>query len=235
MLAGVEARGAPLGVPALAARACRAIRPRPRCWPRSRPRWPGGRCRASASRALTAESFPWWLQLFGTLIGASADASRHEPGALLRHRQQQTARAALSLGEIAFAALLGRTPGDGRPVRLPDAGRPAADQRPGRDLGAGRQGRGVGRRPRAARARAAQQGADRLPHAHRLRARRQRLRGHRLPDRAVQGQRPRRPEQRRTTASTCRRWPRKAVRAVRAVQDAEEDRRQPGHRRSCRA
>src|SRR4030095_14839350 len=28
---------------------------------------------------LTAECFPWWLQLFGTLVGASADASRHAP------------------------------------------------------------------------------------------------------------------------------------------------------------
>ena len=27
---------------------------------------------------LTAESLPWWLQLFGTLIGASVDADRHE-------------------------------------------------------------------------------------------------------------------------------------------------------------
>ena len=191
-------------------RACPAIRPKLRCWRRSRRRWPGARCRASASRALTAESFPWWLQLFGTLIGASADASRHEPGASAASPSSELLGSA-SLGEIAFAALLGHLPGEGRPVRLPDAGRPAADQRPGRDLGAGRQGRGVGRRPGAARARAAQQGADRLSHAHRLRARRQRLRGHRLPERAVPGQRPDRPERPATTASTCRRSPRKAV------------------------
>ena len=29
---------------------------------------------------VTAESLPWWLQLFGTLIGASADAARHAAG-----------------------------------------------------------------------------------------------------------------------------------------------------------
>jgi succinyl-CoA synthetase alpha subunit len=58
---------------------------------------------------LTAESLPWWMQLFGTLIGASADAPRHEAerfcgfdnAALLGER---------SLAEIAFAALLGLAP-----------------------------------------------------------------------------------------------------------------------------
>jgi succinyl-CoA synthetase alpha subunit len=60
---------------------------------------------------LTAESLPWWVQLFGTLIGASADASRHEP-----QRFCGFENAALlgesSLAEIAFAALLGRAPAD---------------------------------------------------------------------------------------------------------------------------
>ncbi len=61
---------------------------------------------------LTAESLPWWIRLFGTMIGASTDASRHEPGRfcgfeeadLIGHR---------SLAEIAFAALLGLKPADG--------------------------------------------------------------------------------------------------------------------------
>jgi hypothetical protein len=66
--------------------------------------------RKRISRA-TAESFPWWLQLFGTLIGASADASRHEAGRFCGIEQQQMLDR-LSLGEIAFAALLGRTPGE---------------------------------------------------------------------------------------------------------------------------
>ena len=60
---------------------------------------------------LTATSFPWWLQLFGTLIGASADAARHEEGRFCGLAQQQMLEQ-LSLGEIAFAALLGRTPGE---------------------------------------------------------------------------------------------------------------------------
>jgi len=59
---------------------------------------------------LTAESLPWWVQLFGTLIGASADASQHE-----RERFCGFDAASLlgerSLAEIAFAALLGLKPG----------------------------------------------------------------------------------------------------------------------------
>jgi hypothetical protein len=64
--------------------------------------------RKRISRA-TAESFPWWLQLFGTLIGASADASRHEPGRFCGIAEADLLCSA-SLGEIAFAALLGRKP-----------------------------------------------------------------------------------------------------------------------------
>jgi len=60
---------------------------------------------------LTAESFPWWLQLFGTLIGASADAARHEPGRFCGIDDEQLL-GKLSLGEIAFAALLGKLPKD---------------------------------------------------------------------------------------------------------------------------
>ena len=66
--------------------------------------------RKRISRA-TAESFPWWLQLFGTLIGASADASKHEAGRFCGIEQQRLLDH-LSLGEIAFAALLGHTPGE---------------------------------------------------------------------------------------------------------------------------
>ncbi|MFS8977855.1 CoA-binding protein [Cupriavidus necator] len=58
---------------------------------------------------LTAESFPWWLQLFGTLIGASADAARHQSGSFCGIADEQLL-SRLSLGEIAFAALLGSLP-----------------------------------------------------------------------------------------------------------------------------
>ena len=49
--------------------------------------------------------------MFGTLIGASTDASKHEPGRFCGIDQQQMLQT-LSLGEIAFAALLGHTPSE---------------------------------------------------------------------------------------------------------------------------
>ncbi|MFN3437444.1 MAG: CoA-binding protein [Acidovorax sp.] len=58
----------------------------------------------------TAESLPWWLQLFGTLIGASADAALHAPEGFCGISQARLL-GELSLGETAFVALLGRTPG----------------------------------------------------------------------------------------------------------------------------
>lgn len=61
---------------------------------------------------ITAESFPWWLQLFGTLIGASADASKHEAGRFCGIDDAKLL-GELSLGEIAFAALLGQRPSAG--------------------------------------------------------------------------------------------------------------------------
>lgn len=57
----------------------------------------------------TALSFPWWLQLFGTLIGASADAAMHAPFRFAGI-DEATLIGSLSLGEIAFAALLGERP-----------------------------------------------------------------------------------------------------------------------------
>ncbi len=41
---------------------------------------------------LTAESLPWWMRLFGTLIGASVDAPTARAGQLLRHRDGRAAR-----------------------------------------------------------------------------------------------------------------------------------------------
>ncbi|WP_280154753.1 CoA-binding protein [Piscinibacter sp. XHJ-5] len=58
---------------------------------------------------LTAESLPWWMQLFGTLIGASADASRHEADRFCGFTTQAMLTE-LSLTEIGYAALFGRVP-----------------------------------------------------------------------------------------------------------------------------
>ncbi|NRF72383.1 CoA-binding protein [Aquincola sp. S2] len=60
---------------------------------------------------LTAESLPWWMTLFGTLIGASADAARHQDGCFGGF-DDAALLGRCSLGEIAFAALLGRSPAE---------------------------------------------------------------------------------------------------------------------------
>lgn len=57
----------------------------------------------------TALNFPWWLQLFGTLIGASADAAMHAPFHFAGI-DEATLIGSLSLSETAFAALLGDKP-----------------------------------------------------------------------------------------------------------------------------
>lgn len=58
---------------------------------------------------LTAECMPWWLMLFGTLIGASAPAARHAPGRFAGYAERELLGEA-TLGEIAFAALVCKAP-----------------------------------------------------------------------------------------------------------------------------
>jgi hypothetical protein len=57
----------------------------------------------------TAESLPWWLRLFGTLIEASVDASRHESEAFCGVPLDNIV-ARQSLTDIACRALFGRAP-----------------------------------------------------------------------------------------------------------------------------
>lgn len=58
---------------------------------------------------LTVESLPAWLQLFGTLLGASVDASRHEAGRFCGIAEPDLL-GQRSITAVAFAALLGREP-----------------------------------------------------------------------------------------------------------------------------
>jgi hypothetical protein len=56
---------------------------------------------------LTAESLPWWLQLFGVLLGASVPAARHEAAAFCGVANEELL-ARRTLGQIGCLALLGR-------------------------------------------------------------------------------------------------------------------------------
>jgi succinyl-CoA synthetase alpha subunit len=58
---------------------------------------------------VTAESLPWWLQIVGTAIGASAPAQAHGP-ASFRGVARDELMQQWSLGEVAFAALVGERP-----------------------------------------------------------------------------------------------------------------------------
>ncbi|HEX4944048.1 MAG TPA: hypothetical protein VFV55_06810 [Usitatibacteraceae bacterium] len=58
---------------------------------------------------LTAESLPWWMRLFGALVGASVDAQRHEAGRFCGIATAEIL-GQRSLTELAYIALLGLHP-----------------------------------------------------------------------------------------------------------------------------
>jgi len=58
---------------------------------------------------LTVECLPAWMQLFGTLIGASVNAARHQPASFCGVPMAEVL-GQRSLTELAFVALLGREP-----------------------------------------------------------------------------------------------------------------------------
>lgn len=66
--------------------------------------------RKRISRA-TAESLPWWLQLFGVLLGASVSATEHKPTAFCGVSNEKL-MSRYTLGEIGCLALLGRNKAD---------------------------------------------------------------------------------------------------------------------------
>jgi hypothetical protein len=58
---------------------------------------------------LTVETLPWWMQLFGTLVGASVDRNRHTSESFCGIAESELL-GSCSLTDIAFVALLGETP-----------------------------------------------------------------------------------------------------------------------------
>ena len=75
------------------------------------PRWPGGRCSARRISRRTALNLPWHLALYGTLIGASVPAGRHEAGAFCGVPTEEILRS-WTATELAGLALTGRRPGE---------------------------------------------------------------------------------------------------------------------------
>jgi succinyl-CoA synthetase alpha subunit len=60
---------------------------------------------------LTAEALPWWIQLFGAMIGASVAAEQHQDKTFCGLANEDVLNR-LSLTEVAFVALLGRKPAE---------------------------------------------------------------------------------------------------------------------------
>ncbi|MET0163834.1 MAG: CoA-binding protein [Vicinamibacterales bacterium] len=58
---------------------------------------------------LTAESLPWWMRLFGTMIGASVEAKQHAPGSFCGIPTADVL-GKRSLSEVACVALIGQEP-----------------------------------------------------------------------------------------------------------------------------
>ncbi len=60
----------------------------------------------------SAENLPWWMRLFGTIIGASVDASRHRAGSFCGIADAEIV-AQRSLADVTCTALLGIDPASG--------------------------------------------------------------------------------------------------------------------------
>ena len=78
---------------------------------------------------LTVETLPWWLRLFGVLIGASADAGQHQEDSFCGIPKEEIV-GSRSLTEIAFTALVGTEPA--QPACLPSRPWSACCSRTGR-------------------------------------------------------------------------------------------------------
>ena len=127
---------------------------------------------------------PWWIRLFGALIGASVGAERHEADAVLRNPRRRHPPKAFANRRCVRRPARPRARG-GQPVRVPDADRSVAHQWSSAPSPRRAQRRGLRGWAGDAGAGAAQQAPGRLPDAFRIRPWRQRLRGHRLPARSA--------------------------------------------------
>lgn len=115
---------------------------------------------------LTAETLPWYLRLYGVMVGATIPGEHHRPGSL-RGIPRDERFGQWTMADLCFLrdwkeahARGGAAAADAR--RAPDF------ERPWVDLGSGCQGRRLGGRATDARARADQQGDGRLPDPYRL-------------------------------------------------------------------
>ena len=138
---------------------------------------------------LTAETLPWYLRLYGVMIGASIPAKYHQPGSLCGiSREERFSR--WNMADVLFLALTGKKPSEAEARPLQILIGLLISNGPGSISAQGAKGRRCRRRPADSRPRSDQQGDGRLSHPQRLQPRGQRVRGNGLPAGAVQGCQP---------------------------------------------
>ena len=118
---------------------------------------------------LTAETLPWWMRLFGVMIGASVPAEQHQPGSFCGiSRDERDSAAAGRSARSLFVALIGLKPTEAGGLRVQMLVGLLMSNGPGTISAQGAKGAVAADGPRGPRARADQQGDDRLPDPHRL-------------------------------------------------------------------
>ena len=108
MIKAVRARGAPLGLPEATGGLRRAAAPRRGAGCDRDDDRLGPLMRKRISR-LTARTLPWYLRLYGVMIGASIPGRAAPAGLALRHpRQERFER--WTMADLAFLAMTGKKP-----------------------------------------------------------------------------------------------------------------------------
>ncbi len=116
---------------------------------------------------LTAETLPWYLRLYGVMVGATIPGEHHRSGSLWGiPREERFSH--WTMADICCLATTGRAARSHRGALCPDPDRASDLERAGVDHCTGGQGRGVRRWPADARPGADQQGDGRLPDPFRL-------------------------------------------------------------------
>ncbi len=176
---------------------------------------------------LTAESLPWWIRLFGALIGASVAAERHEPGRFCGIPESEIL-GQRSLTEVAYVALLGLAPQPANLFAFQTLVGLLLTNGPGAISAQGAKGAVSADGPETPERVQLNKALVGFLTAFRLYAWRQRLRGHRVPHQTV-------PRFRSCRSDEPESWPRSQRarpalrRRIRALQDDQEIGRESRH------
>ena len=138
---------------------------------------------------LTAETLPWYLRLYGVMVGATIPGEHHKSGSL-RGIPRDERFGQWTMADLCFLAMTGKKPTPEEALPLQILVGLLISNGPGSISAQGAKGAVSADGPQTPGAGADQQGDGRVPDPHRLQPRRERVRGDGLPARPVQGHRP---------------------------------------------